>query len=385
MKQEQTNALIKRLIARVESNSGDHADSELVESAEVFLDPVRFEQEKQQFFFGTPQVIGFAGEVQEPGSYATYEVMGMPVLVTRDEAGVLHAFINACAHKGAQVAYARGSKARLTCKFHGWSYALDGCLAGRPQENCFASDKKDRGLQALPVSDRSGLIVLGLDPAMSQSLVDNHLKEIEGELAGFDFHHMHYVETRRFDVKANWKLIAGLSYESYHFPTLHRDSVATLLKQNYIADYFGKDSFGAPGKEKHSRWSFPLIGIEKLTSKKESEWPRFVPGAVSHALFPGTVVITDPEDAQIIRTEPGATVDTSIVYYSGVCRNKDKLKDSLAVYDFGGKAFENEDLPAAVECQRGLSAGKKDFPIGRNEPVVQFWHKQWRQRLKTTI
>jgi phenylpropionate dioxygenase-like ring-hydroxylating dioxygenase large terminal subunit len=371
MKPETTHTLIKRLIERVETNTGDDATNATFEKADVFLCPERFAKEKQQFFFETPQVIGFAGEIQEPGSYIATEVMGIPVLVTRDTRGELRAFINACAHKGARVAYGRGTRSRLTCKFHGWTYALDGCLMARPQENCFASDKQPKGLQTLPVSERSGLIVIGLNPDMPQSLVDNHLQDIEDQLEGFNFKQMHYVETRRFEVKANWKLIAGLSYESYHFATLHRDSVAALLKANYITDFFGK----------HSRWSFPITGIEKLTGKPESEWPRFVPGAVSHALFPGTVVITGPEDAQIIRTEPGATPDTSTVFYSGVCRNKARLQESLASYDFGGKAFEHEDLPAAMECQQGLNAGKKDFLIGSNEPVVQFWHKQWRDLL----
>lgn len=377
MKQQTTNALIKRLIARVETNTGDDADNSVTEPADVFLDPVRFEKERQQFFLDTPQVIGFAGELQEPDSYLTAEVMGIPLLLTRDAQGVLRAFINACAHKGAHVAYGRGVRPRLTCKFHGWTYSNDGCLYGRPQDHCFASDKTQRGLQPLPVSDRSGLIVVGLKPEMLQTTVDSHLQDIEAELAGFDLHKMHFLETRRFEVKANWKLIAGLSYESYHFATLHRDSVASWLKANYIADFFA-----SPGNKGHSRWSFPLIGIEKLKTKPESSWPRFVPGAVSHAFFPGTVMITNPEDAQMIRTEPGNTPDTSIVYYTGVFRHAEKREDSYASYDFGGKAFENEDLPAAIECQQGISAARKDFPIGRNEPVVQFWHRQWREYLK---
>ena len=377
MNQQQTNALIKRLIARVESNTSDDAADPLVETADIFLDPVRFGKERQQFFLDTPQVIGFAGEVQAPNSYATYDVMGMPVLVTRDEQGVLRAFINACAHKGAQVAYGRGVRPKLTCKFHGWTYSSDGCLYGRPQEHCFASDKSERGLTSLPVSEKTGLIVVGLKPEMPQSSVDNHLSEMADQLTGFEFHHMHYLDTRRFEVKANWKLIAGLSYESYHFATLHRDSVASWLKANYVADFFGE-----PGNEKHSRWSFPLIGIEKLKDKPEAKWPRFVPGAVSHALFPGTVMITNPEDAQMIRTEPGATPDTSVVYYTGVFRHANKRDDAFGAYDFGGKAFENEDLPAAIECQRGISAARKDFPVGRNEAVLQFWHRQWRDRLK---
>ena len=82
------------------------------------------------FFFDTPQVIGFAGEIQAPGSYLATEVMGIPVLLTRDELGTLRAFINACAHKGAKVADGRGARLKLTCKFHGWTYGLDGGLSG---------------------------------------------------------------------------------------------------------------------------------------------------------------------------------------------------------------------------------------------------------------
>jgi phenylpropionate dioxygenase-like ring-hydroxylating dioxygenase large terminal subunit len=371
MDQEHSHTLIRRLIERVESNTSDLAPEPLNETASFFLCPERFKKEKQQFFLDTPQVIGFAGELAAPNSFLTSDVCGVPVLVLRDSQGVLRAFINACAHKGARVAQGRGVQPRFSCRFHGWTYADSGALYGRPQADCFASDQDQRGLQALPVSDRSGLIVVGVQPYMPQTLVDEHLEEIAPELQGFDFQHMHFLESRCFEVKANWKLVAGLSYESYHFATLHRDSVAQWLKSNYLCDFFGR----------HSRWCFSLKGIERLKDKPEAEWPRFVPGAVSHAFFPGTVMITNPEDAQIIRTEPGETPDTSIVYYSGVYRYAEKKDASQAAYDFGGRAFEDEDLPAAVECQRGLSAGRRDFPIGRNEAVVQFWHRQWRDAL----
>lgn len=372
MNRADTLALMRRLIDRVTSNTIDEAPAMMTENVAEFLCPQRFARERQQFFLDSPQVIGFAGEVKEPGSFITSEAMGIPLLVTRDNHGQIRAFVNACAHRGARVAHGHGSKARLTCKFHGWSYGMDGQLAGRPQEACFDQSDRRCGLTPLPVSDRSGLIVVGLDPAMPQEKVDTHLADIEQQFEGFGFREMHSLETRRFEVKANWKLIAALSYESYHFATLHRDTVAQWLRPHYVFDTFN---------HRHSRWSFPMKGIEKLAEKPEAEWPAAIPGAVSHALFPGTVVITNPEDAQIIRTEPGPTVDTAVVYYTGVCRHAEKMEDSRAAYAFGGLAFETEDLPAAVECQQGLAAGREVLFIGRNEPVVQFWHRLWREQL----
>lgn len=373
MNRADTLALMRRLVERVHTNTIDEAESMMTENVADFLCPQRFARERQQFFLQSPQVVGFAGEVKEPGSYLTTEAMGIPLLVTRAGDGRLRAFVNACAHRGARVAHGHGHKPRLTCKFHGWSYNMEGELAGRPQESCFEKADTRCGLKSLPVSDRAGLIVVGLDPTMPQATVDNHLADIEDQFSGFGFHEMHALETRRFEVKANWKLIAALSYESYHFATLHRDTVAQWLKPNYVYDTFN---------QRHSRWSFPMKGIEKLRDKPETEWPAAIPGAVSHALFPGTVVITNPEDAQIIRTEPGPTVDTSVVYYTGVCRHPEKMEESRAAYAFGGQAFETEDLPAAVECQQGLASGRETIFIGRNEPVVQFWHRVWRSALR---
>ncbi len=363
--------LNKRLIHRVETNTTDEVANMMAESADIFLCAERFAREKQQFYYETPQVIGFAGEVKEPNSYMTADVLGIPVVVTRDTGGVLRAFVNACAHKGARVAHGCGNKQRLVCKFHGWTYAMDGTLYGRPKEECFANADPTCTLRRLPVSDRSGLIVVGLNADMPQETVDNALSEIEAEFEGFGFQHMHTIETRRIDVPANWKFIASLSHESYHFATLHRDSVANFLKSNAVFDTFNK----------HSRWAFPMKGIERLKNLDEAQWPLTVEGVVNHTVFPATVVITNPEDAQIIRVEPGDRPDSSVVYFTGVCRHKEKLEDARKAYEFGYQVFTTEDLPVAIECQQGMAAGQKNILIGTNEPVVQFWHSLWREML----
>ncbi len=370
MKHETAIALNKRLIERVETNTTDVADAPMTESAEVFLCPARFAREREQFFRDTPQVLGFSGELK-PGAFMTADVLDVPVLLTRDAQGVLRAFINACSHRGARVANGRGERTKLSCKFHGWTYALDGNLAGRPKDECFEAVDARCGLTALPVSERSGLMVVGTKPSMPQSVVDDFLGDIEPEFCGFGFEHMHSIETRRFEVNANWKLVASLSHESYHFATLHRDSVAAFLHANAVCDTFGR----------HSRWAFPMKGIERLKALPDAQWPKTVEGAINHTVFPGTVVITNPEDAQIIRVEPGDHPGHSVVYYSGVCRHPEKMDSARSAYDFGGKVFETEDLPAAAECQQGIAAGREQVFIGTNEPIVQFWHRLWREQL----
>lgn len=361
----------RRLLERVASKSSDDADALMHEPASAFLDNERWQRERQLFFLDSPQVVGFAGEVAQPGSYFTTEILQIPIVITRDEQGVLHAFINACAHRGARVVEGSGTGRRLTCRFHGWSYQLDGHLAGRPNAAAFADCQGNDRLRSLPVSDRGGLLVVGANPAMDQAQVDHHLDDIAPALAGLGLDAVHSVAMRQLEVDANWKLVASLSHESYHFATLHRDSLAPMMTSHAVCDYFGR----------HSRWAFPMKGIAEMLAGPESDWPQRPPGVMNHTLFPGTVMVVPPQDAQLIRVEPGKHPGHSVVYYSGVCSDLARIEQSREAYEFGGDIFEREDLDAAAQCQQGLAAGGLGLVFGRNEPVVQFWHRLWNQAL----
>jgi phenylpropionate dioxygenase-like ring-hydroxylating dioxygenase large terminal subunit len=364
-------ALTKRLINNVKNNTTDMAPDTMMESANVFINEERWRLERKKLFLDTPQVVGFAGEIKQTNSFLTTEVIGIPIVVTRDQQGKLHAFINACAHRGSRVANGKGIAKRMNCIFHGWSYDLDGKLAGRPEEAAFDQAGPETNLQALPVSDKSGLIVVGLHRGISQEVVDTHLDDIADAIKGLHFDRVHSLETRRFEVAADWKLVTGLSHEGYHFATLHRDSLAPLMTANATVDFFGK----------HSRWAFPLKGIETLAKIDESDWPIRPPAAMNHTIYPGTVIIVPSSNAQMIRVEPGKKPGTSVVYYIGVHDNPKTRDEDAASYDFGGKVFEQEDLPVAEQCQQGLSAGQSTVIFGRNEPIVQFWHRRWNAAL----
>jgi anthranilate 1,2-dioxygenase large subunit/terephthalate 1,2-dioxygenase oxygenase component alpha subunit len=55
----------------------------------------------------------------------------MPVVVTRDKDGALHAFENRCAHRGSLLVLAERGEARdIICVYHNWSYDLAGNLTG---------------------------------------------------------------------------------------------------------------------------------------------------------------------------------------------------------------------------------------------------------------
>ncbi len=372
MSPEQNRNLIERMLQHLAAGTTDLAARPMAIPSDEFLSQTRFEQERQRLFLDTPQVIAFSGELPRPGAFLTATVLNVPVLVTRSLGGVLRAFLNACAHRGAPVADGCGEARRLTCKFHGWSYGLDGCLAGRRADASFDEATASSDLVALPVAERCGLIIVGLRPDMSQQRVENALRDIEPALSGFDLGQAISVGSYRYEARANWKLVAGLSHEAYHFATVHRNSLAPLMHDSAVVDTFGR----------HSRWAFALRGMEALAHKDPATWPDRFPGAMNHTLFPGTVIVVNPDDAEMIRVEPGRHPAESVVYYSGVSRRADRLEACREAFEFGGQLFTQEDLPAAEASQKGLTAGLPRVIVGRNEPVVQFWHTLWNKVLE---
>ena len=360
-------ALNRRLLENLAGDSTDTAAEEMHLPAKAFCCPRRFARETEQLFTRVPQPVAFSAEIAAPGSYLALDVLDTPVLLTRDPSGDLYAFINSCTHRGAALASGSGQRGRLVCPFHGWTYELDGRLRSRPGDNHFTTLREACSLQPLPVSEKYGLIVVGTGSSVSADQVNTALDELGPELASFAFHNYRPIERRQLDVAANWKLVTDLSLESYHFRSLHRDSVARVLAPNAIVDTWSR----------HSRWAFPLTTIQRLADLDESLWPDAIEGSCTYTLYPGVMVIVNALGAQMIRAEPAGTPGRSRVIYVGVAREDCDFEEARQAYDFGGDVFAGEDLPVAEQCQRGLAASQRDLILGRNEPLLQFWHTLW--------
>ena len=174
-------------------------------------------------------------------------------------------------------------------------------------------------------------------------------------------------------VAANWKLITELSLESYHFNVLHRNSVAELLLDKPIFDFFGK----------HTRWAFPLRTITELKDLPEAQWPAELQGSRTYTLFPGVMVIVNASGAQMIRCEPGLEPGLSRVTYCGLRWPHIPEQVALDAFTFGGEVFFSEDLPMAEQTQRGIQSGKH-ITFGSNECLLSYWHTLWTESLKTS-
>jgi nitrite reductase/ring-hydroxylating ferredoxin subunit len=129
---------------------------------ERYRSPSRFEAEKRVVFRRLPLVVGRESDLPEPGRFFTHDASGMPLLMTRDRAGAVHAMHNECTHRGTRlVSEERGSAESFVCKFHAWRFELGGQLArpGRASlPRALEQFVDDRALLALPCEARHGFL-----------------------------------------------------------------------------------------------------------------------------------------------------------------------------------------------------------------------------------
>ena len=113
-------------------------------------------------------------ELAGPTAFFTHDATGVPILVTRDEDGGVHAMINSCRHRGTRlVPESRGTATSFVCPFHGWTYDLRGNLAVPGLVRSLPMATRDFGsaLVELPCEVRDGLIWVVLPRVRTREVV----------------------------------------------------------------------------------------------------------------------------------------------------------------------------------------------------------------------
>ena len=193
---------------------------------EPYISREYFALERDRIFRNVWLQVGRIERIPNPGDYFVQDipVCRTSIIVARAQDGSLHAFHNMCSHRGNKVVWeSAGSCRNFTCKFHGWSYGLDGKLKFIPDEDNFFDLQKDSlGLAPVTVDVWEGFIFIHLNPNPGETLRE-YLAEVAPALAGYPFSD---VSATRFcwqaDIKVNWKIAQDAFQEGYHLPVRHR-------------------------------------------------------------------------------------------------------------------------------------------------------------------
>src|SRR5579859_2119782 len=239
-----------------------------------FTDKARFEREKKAMFLERPQLIALSADLPNPGDYYATDIAGKPIVIVRGKDGVARAFLNACRHRGVQLAEGCGHGAGFSCSYHGWTYNTEGALISVPSRQAFEPEQL-RGLIALPTAEEMGMILVHPDPE-GQLDFDAFFGPMKEYLADFDIPDYELLSEYRAPARINWKHAVDGGLEAYHTQFLHANTFGTDTTLQCVHRQFGE----------HHALISPTPEILKLRNIPESEWPHSCGFNSTNAIFP---------------------------------------------------------------------------------------------------
>ncbi|MEJ2533076.1 MAG: aromatic ring-hydroxylating dioxygenase subunit alpha [Halioglobus sp.] len=401
MKHAKQVEILAELFRQIDMGVNIDAGEQLLNPAEVYTSREIAAQEWHGLFRNHPQIIGLSSDLPTCGSYLTVDDFGVPVLATRDSGGRLRAFVNACRHRGVQVARERrGAALRFTCPFHAWTYSGEGELLRIPRSADFgAIDRQARGLIELPAEEFRGMLWVHPQPGGELRLADM-LGSLAAELDEWGVGDLVYQAESTIDMPLNWKLANDTFGETYHFARLHRDTLGRL----FHGDVLAWEPIG-----RNHRFVAAMTAIDGMRALPENEWQLLDGALLVYFLFPNVQmtisrvgcnlvrIYPDPENAgrsitrishylkpavvEALAAEERPRVDAGNAY-DPEARRDTELISVEASREIFRSTIEEEDYAMGVSTQRAVESGLLDHLIfGRNEPALHHFHRGYREVL----
>lgn len=205
----------------------------------AYTSPAVLAEEHRRIFAREWACVGRTADIPNVGDYLTADIPNRDgdalgghrsIIVVRNEAGVLAAFDNVCAHRGSPLLEGCGNEARITCPYHAWVYRLDGQLIGAPYMSRTVDstgrpfDAGDHHLTTLRLEEWEGFVFVNqcadaapLGPRLSG------LSDVVGRYRMAEYVPVH----QQVDVwNTNWKLLYENFMDAYHVFKVHKNSFA---------------------------------------------------------------------------------------------------------------------------------------------------------------
>ena len=320
--------------------------------AHYYVDPAMPAIDRRAIFDCGWQLLAHVCQLQDAGDHVVGNLAGLPVLAVRGADGVIRAFHNVCRHRAGPIAQCDGLAAKaLRCRYHGWTYTLEGQLRSAPEmQDAQDFDIADIRLPQLAVRVWQGLVFAAVDAALVPDF-DALVAGIDARLGpdrGLERYGRHH--RVGYDIGCNWKVYVDNFLEGYHIPHVH-PGLNTLL------DYRSYETITSTW---HSlQWS-----------ALESDASLYGNGdALYYWLWPNTMLNILPGRLQTNRVIP-LGVDRCRVefdsYYSLDGDRDDALAKRDADLEFSDDV-QHEDLGICEDVQRGFASGS--YVPGRLNPL----------------
>ena len=395
----------------------------------AFTDEALFRRERETIFSTCWLYLGHASELPHANDFITRSIAGRPIIVVRDEAGTIHAHLNACRHRGTQVCPAtRGNQARFQCPYHGWTYANTGELVGLPGADAYTGAFRREELGLMPagrVDSYRDFYFLNFS-ADAEPLADYlgdtryYLDLICDQLdGGWEVVHGSYLHS----MQINWKVLADNSTDLYHLPFAHRRYLDFLSGEGTQENSFRRTGevvhlggghavakSSPPSGGRPIAWwapAFPESHRPRLDALRASLYEKYGERKArdmcetNRGLFIFPNLIVNDNMAVTLRTFEPVAVDRIAIQLWALAPKDEapearKLRlDSLLTFVGPGGFGTPDDVEILESCQRAYAAPEirwndlsrgmaRDVPLHTDEYQNRIFWREWRRRVAVT-
>ena len=299
--------------------------------------------------------IGRSSSLKEPGDYVAYELAGQPIVVLRDGERKLKAFSNVCLHRMSTLLEGSGNRRSIVCRYHGWTYNLDGSLRGAPfMKPTTGFCRENYRLPAIRCEEWLGWIYVTLNaqaPAVCEAL-----RPLENMIAqyGMENYIECFRETHVWDT--NWKVLAENFMESYHLPVCHAATVGPYSKLEEMECPPGYAAFNYHWITKEA--SLAIGNAHPANTRLEGKWRKTT---ALLALYPSHLITLTPGYFWYLSLHPKGVGQVHMVYGGGLSLefiDDPKAQEYVAALKKLLDEVNVEDRQCTERVFRGLNSQK---------------------------
>ena len=360
---------IERIFTHIDEGTTDLGDTVWREPVENYHSQERFDAEIA-LLRSRPIPFCPSAALPEKGSYIARTSAGTPLVVARGKDGQVRAFINACRHRGMQVASGSGRAHAFVCPYHAWSYGLDGALKSIPGKEAFPGLAiEEHGLVEVSATEKGGLVYVMQKGTISPEMLENSRDY-------FTPGQQLFKQSDNTD-QANWKLLTETLLEGYHIKSLHQKSFYPYGLDNINL----VETYGA-----NARVTFPFRRIETLRDVPAEK--RRAAGMLTsvYHVFPNASVSVLSKHSNLTIMEPLSPSSTQMVIYlvttDQTVENPIPLEDAERDAQFVNESGQDEDREAACLIQKTVTAqANSHLTFGYFEKAIVNFHQHLTERL----
>jgi Rieske 2Fe-2S family protein len=345
----------------------------------IYTDESQLQMERR-LLRALPMAIAHVSQLHAAGSCLVHDALGVPVVVTRDREGELHAMLNVCRHRGTRLVEQAGFcsvRKGFHCRYHGWTYDIEGNLLNVPRQELFPTlDKSMHNLVSLPVTERFGFVWVVATPGAEYDF-DAFLDPLEPDLGPLKLEGHVVFRRGTTTARTNWKIVMEAFLDGYHVRHLHKNTVGP-----YFKDHRSYSELTGP----HVRAIVGRGGFEEARASGSIDDIRDI-ATPTYVIFPNTIFVAQPGFVSRATAYPTA-LDEIYWEHDLIIPEEPKTETACGHWELNYELIQNgvfkgEDLWVCEQIQQGLASGANEFlTYGIEEAPIQWWHQELNRRIE---